>query len=571
MKRVAISFVGLWSVWILAATTASGQAPKVAADLQNPEKTAVQVIVQFDKDPTEAYHQKILSRGGTLKAALHSVKSATYWLPASAVAELANDPSVVHISQDHKIVAKLDYTASAVNAPAAWQSGWTGTGIGVALLDSGMSPDQDITERNVIYQQNLIQGEASGSVYDRYGHGMHVAGIIASNGASSSCANCTRTLKGMAPGANLINLRVLDENGESTDSTVIAGIETAIQLKEKYNIRVMNLSLGRPVFESYKVDPLCQAVEAAWRAGIVVVVAAGNEGRGNAAGNGGYGTITAPGNDPYVITVGAMKTMGTYERSDDLIASYSSKGPTLIDEVVKPDIVAPGNRVVSLLAPGDPALERETGSQGQVPYSYYESSAERGVSNRYLVLSGTSMAAGVVSGAVADLLQAQPSLTPDQVKALLMQTAYKVFPKSSVATDPVTGVSYTSYYDVFTRGAGYLDLAAALQNKEPLGMGSALSPTVRYSNLTEKPYLIFERGSMWNRLEQADVAWTPGRTWGTAGVEADRSLWSESGLWAERTIWSASKPKGERTLWGESMTDETASASDSNVIVTGEP
>src|SRR6202007_895655 len=141
-----------------------------------------------------------------------------------------------------------------------------------------------------------------------------------------------------------------DQYGHGTDSAVINAIQTAIRLKSQYNIRVINLSLGRQVFESYTLDPLCQAVEQAWKAGIVVVVAAGNQGRNNSAGTNGYGTIAAPGNDPYVITVGAMKTMGTPSRTDDLIASYSSKGPTLFDHVVKPDIVAPGNRVVSLLA-----------------------------------------------------------------------------------------------------------------------------------------------------------------------------------------------------------------------------
>jgi subtilisin family serine protease len=154
----------------------------------------------------------------------------------------------------------------------------------------------------------------------------------------------------MAPGASLINLRVLDANGESSDSTVISAIQTAIQLKSKYNIRVINLSLGRPPFESYTLDPLCQAVEAAWKAGIVVVVAAGNDGRVNTANNMGYGTINSPANDPYALTVGAMKTLATYSRTDDLMASYSSKGPSLIDNTAKPDIVAPGNLVVSALS-----------------------------------------------------------------------------------------------------------------------------------------------------------------------------------------------------------------------------
>src|SRR5205823_11310916 len=124
------------------------------------------------------------------------------------------------------------------------------------------------------------------------------------------------------------------------------------ELKNRYNVRVINLSLGRPIYESCGIDPLCQAVEAAWNAGIVVVTAAGNLGRN------GYATILSPGNSPHAITVGCMKTLGTFPRSDDLIASYSSKGPTYIDLTVKPDIVAPGNQVVSLLAPGS-TLARE--------------------------------------------------------------------------------------------------------------------------------------------------------------------------------------------------------------------
>ena len=143
----------------------------------------------------------------------------------------------------------------------------------------------------------------------------------------------------------------------------------AIALKSKYNIRVINLSLERPVFQSYQTDPLCRAVEAAWNAGIVVVVAAGNEGRNNTQGTNGYATVMAPGNDPYVITVGAMKTLGTTSRGDDLIASYSSKGPTLFDHVVKPDLVAPGNRVVSLLADKSPLATLYPANA--IPQSYY--------------------------------------------------------------------------------------------------------------------------------------------------------------------------------------------------------
>src|SRR5262249_10245168 len=136
------------------------------------------------------------------------------------------------------------------------------------------------------------------------------------------------------------------------DSQVIAAIQRAIQLKDTYNIRVINLSLGRPVYESYTLDPLCQAVEAAWQAGIVVVVAAGNAGRDNSLGTQGYATIQAPGNDPNVITVGATNVHASAMRDASTITTYSSKGPTLLDHLVKPDLVAPGNNIVSLLAPG---------------------------------------------------------------------------------------------------------------------------------------------------------------------------------------------------------------------------
>jgi len=151
---------------------------------------------------------------------------------------------------------------------------------------------------------------------------------------------------------NLIDLRVLDANGSGTDSMVIAAIQRAIALKSAYNIRVINLSLGRGISTGYAQDPLCQAVESAWRAGIVVVAAAGNFGRISVSGSNGYGTVAAPGNDPLVLTVGAMKSMNTYSRTDDQVASYSSKGPTTYDHVVKPDVVAPGNTVVSIDATG---------------------------------------------------------------------------------------------------------------------------------------------------------------------------------------------------------------------------
>ena len=146
---------------------------------------------------------------------------------------------------------------------------------------------------------------------DLYGHGTHVAGILGGNGASSTGYGYSETIKGIAPKVSILSLRVLDKDGVGSDSAVIAAIGRAIELKSRYNIRLINLSLGRPVYQSYKVDPLCQAVESAWKSGIVVVVAAGNSGRDDSRGTMGYATIASPGNDPYVITVAAMKTNET--------------------------------------------------------------------------------------------------------------------------------------------------------------------------------------------------------------------------------------------------------------------
>src|SRR5260370_14724824 len=286
------------------------------------------------------------------------------------------------------------------------------------------------------------------------------------------------------------NLRVLDGNGNGTDSSVISAINAAIGLAKTYNIKVINVSLGRPIYESYTQDPLCQAVESAWKSGVVVVAAAGNEGRDNSQGTNGYGTIMAPANDPYVITVGAMKDMRTISRSDDLIASYSSKGPTLLDHIVKPDIVAPGNRVISLIQVGSSIYKDSSAAANEIPNSYYMTGAP-GESTMYYQLSGTSMAPPTVSGAAALLLQQNPALTPDQVKSGLMTTATRTFPGFSIAIDPVTGISYTSQYDIFTVGAGYLDVWAALNNTDvaPAHAGSALSPTAFYDATTGNVYV----------------------------------------------------------------------------------
>jgi serine protease AprX len=350
---------------------------------------------------------------------------------------------------------------------------------------------------------------------------------------------------------------VLDENGSATDSQVIAAISQAIRLKSKYNIRVINLSLGRAVFESYKQDPLCLAVEKAWKNGIVVVVAAGNNGR--YLPTGGYATVTSPGNDPYVLTVGSMKPMGTPERTDDLIASYSSKGPTLLDHVVKPDVVAPGNLVAATETSNTALYNTELSNR--IPYSAYVYGGSSTPSKFYFELSGTSMATGVVSGAVADLLQARPLMTPDQVKARLMKTASKTFPASSSVYDAASGITYTSQYDIFTVGAGYVDLAAALASTE-LSSGTSLSPTAVYDSNTGNVYLTSDSSAVWGTKQawSGPVVWgstqfTGGSSimWGATTTGGSSIMWGASGLAGSSIMWGAGTSSGFSTIWSNSI------------------
>src|SRR5216117_528954 len=407
---------------------ADGNKHKLSKDVDALQSGAngatVDVIIQFSHVPTDAQHGKVQAKGGALKRKLDVIKGAHYSVPVESLQTLADDPDIAYISLNrpvsHTSTSTLDYTPETVNAPVAWQQwGLDGTGVGVAVIDSGVTavgdlywwiPANQTYGSRVVYSQNFVPGTTETS--DQYGHGTHVAGIIAGAGWFSTGSNFTHTFKGIAPNANIINLRVLDQNGAGTDSSAIAAIQTAINLKSAYNIRVINLSFGRQVFESYTLDPLCQAVEAAWNAGIVVLPAAGNQGRNDSAGTEGYGTIAAPGNDPYVITVGVMKTANTPTRIDDTIASYSSKGPTAFDYVVKPDIVAPGNQVVSLLSPYSNFPKQYSATDVYMP-EYVTNFKKSNLSPSYMRLSGTSMATPVVSGAVALMIQADPTLTPD--------------------------------------------------------------------------------------------------------------------------------------------------------------
>ena len=526
-----------------------GDPSKIASDLAKADPhSVVNVIVQFNLPPSSQDLGAIGQLGGQEQADLGLIQGKLYSIPAAALNGIAHNPHIAYISPDRVVSGMLDYANGTIGAQTAFSSGLMGSGVGVAVIDSGISNQTDLLNR-VVYSQSFVPKVTT--TIDQYGHGTHVAGIVAGNGAASTGTPYFKTFRGVAPKANLINLRVLDANGAGTDSAVISAINTAIQLKSKYNIRVINLSLGRPIFESYTIDPLCQAVEQAWNAGIVVVVAAGNDGRNRTQGTDGYATITAPGNDPLVITVGAMKTMGTLTRADDLIASYSSKGPTLLDHVVKPDIVAPGNRIISLEASKTTVLA--SSGTNYVPYSYYQNPANKGNSADYFKLSGTSMAAPMVSGAVALMLNKDSTLTPDTVKARLMKTATKTFPLYSTATDPVTGIMYTSQYDIFTIGAGYLDAWGALNSTDSVPAGSTAASPLAVFNSTTNSVTIANASTtsglhaVWGTTN----IWGPVAVWGASQfLDGQAALWGTSAIWGSSEVWGAGGTQGNATVWG---------------------
>jgi serine protease AprX len=392
----------------------------------------LRVIVQ--KQPGAGGVEAQVARlGGRVTRDLHIIHAFGADLPGRAVAELAAAGGVRWISADAPVVPagcnapcistgnlKSSYPQS-VRAKNVWNvsPGFRqGQGIGVAVLDSGITPHPDLGNRVVA---NVTVGTST-VVTDTYGHGTHVAGIIGGDGTVSN-----GTYIGIAPKVNLVNVKISNDAGAASAADVVAGLQWVNDNKGIYNIRVVNLSLNSSVAESYNVDPIDAAVEILWFNKVVVVVSAGNDGKN---------ALNPPANDPFVITVGAIDDKGTGSTSDDRMPAFSGYGTTS-DGFAKPDLVAPGVNLISDLA----------GSQAALPAQHPDhlTSGFTGAS-AYFRMSGTSMAAPVVAGAVALLLQDEPNLTPDQVKYRLISTVHAL----AGAAGP--GI-----------GAGLLNIEAALK------------------------------------------------------------------------------------------------------------
>jgi serine protease AprX len=372
------------------------------------------LVTQATKDPDAQLHliirevnpasdmaeRLVRSIGGRVTHELPIVGGFSAVLPAKALNPLARSRSVSHLWADAR-VHMADFNVSKFDTMAPntlWRSfiklpsvAYDGAGVTVAVLDTGIVASPDFGNR-IIASVDYTHAAAG---VDHFGHGTHMAGIIAGDGTLS-----TGRWAGVAPEANLVSVKVAPADGSTDVSVVIAGLQWVIANRAQYNIRVLNLSFGTDSTQSYVIDPLDYAVEQVWNSGVLVVAAAGNRGPDS-------GSINKPGDDPFVVTVGAMDGRATLDKSDDVIMPFSSRGPTQ-DGLAKPDLVAPGVTLVSV---------RDAGST----IDQYHSDAR--VGSYYFKGTGTSQAAAVVSGVAALMFQAKPSLTPNRAKALLMGTA----------------------------------------------------------------------------------------------------------------------------------------------------
>jgi serine protease AprX len=466
-------------------------------------------------------------------------------LPNGILTQLLNYPEVFRVHYDRPTSGfnyRTSVTVGAMTARAFL--GYDGAGVGVAVLDSGIANWHDdlsgtggsqsfpYGDQRVNKFVDFVSGQTT--PYDDNGHGTHVTGIIAGNGYDSTFGEKA----GIAPRASIISLKVLDANGLGTISSMIAAMSWIADNHAAYNIRVVNMSVGARIRESYWTDPLTLAAKALTDRGIVVVTAAGNFGK-NAAGQLQYGGITAPANAPWVLTVGASSTNGTLSRYDDTMAAFSSSGPTNIDFDAKPDLVAPGTGTVSLAAPG---------STFYATKSSFLVGGKWGLGFKpYLTLSGTSMAAPVVSGTVALMLQANPKLTPNLVKAILQYTA-QVYPA----------------YNALRQGGGFLNALGAVRLSRfyasnavgsTMPVQSVWSQQIVWGNHRLTGGYINPKANAWG----TDVIWGAARAldgdniiWGTNCPDAacDNIIWGTVDADLENIIWGTHGEFNDNIIWG---------------------
>ena len=417
-------------------------------------------LIQVAHGTAGAVAAKATAAGATDVAALDKLDLVTARLSADALGSLQSDARVSYLAADAVVTAsgegdhfekgraKPSPAIQIVDADQAW-SGATGRGVTVAVMDTGIAEHPDLAG-SVIARQDFVHDGAT--LFDPSGHGTFIAGLIAAHG---------ETFRGIAPDAKLVSLRVLDQKGNGTMHAVLAAFDWLLQNRAAMHIKVLNLSFGAPQRSSYHRELLAGVVESAWFAGVTVVAAAGNDGPA-------AGTVAMPGADPFVITVGSFADQGTVALNDDRESLFSSRGPTR-DGFAKPDVLAPGEHIVSLRVPGT-ALDRDEGRN--MP------------TGPYARLSGTSASTAIATGAAADVLEAHRGYSTTQVKGALIAGGRKI-----------AGTRTPS-----------LDVDDALTVK-PAKVNEGLQPSAVLLRLLAANGQLFGNGITWEGISWEGISW----------------------------------------------------------------
>ena len=518
-------------------TRRGGKADKAVSDGVATGKQKLKVLITFVDGTTFAQVRqdkelkKLITKGKVRRqfrmssgfAAEMTAAEIDSWLARPIIKSIALDDKV-RTSQvpdgtplpdpENPYATSADYDGQALRATLGLQPTDVGRGVGVAIVDSGIAPTPDLTGRISAFYDFSNGVITATAPNDGYGHGTHIAGLIAGSGAQSN-----GKYVGVATAARLIGLKVLDATGAGYSSDVIAAVEFATENKAALGIDVMNLSLGHPIYESAATDPLVQAIERAVSAGIVVVVSAGNHGMNYDTGLVGLAGLTSPGNSPSALTIGAARHKGTVSRFDDEVAVFSSRGPSWFDGFVKPDVLVPGQALYATALPNSTLAQKPGYAHPTLP--------------GYIKLSGTSMAAGVASGLVADIIDtnrrnrgADSVLTPNTIKAILQFTAIPL-----VDDDPTTPAA-------FEQGTGEVNMQGAL------ALTRAINPAAPLGS----PWL--ETGVDITSTIGNDVySWASILIWGNHYVAGNTAFWHVHAF-DDHVVWGDGD---DHIVWGESV------------------
>ncbi|NLH49330.1 MAG: S8 family peptidase [Myxococcales bacterium] len=534
--------------------------------------------MSFDRAVIWKLVDKLNASGYAIDEVFDSIHAFKLTADRAVVRDLVKLDEVSYITPDRDVqVSSLSLTNSTlgmdmvqVRTNATNFNGLTGEGVAVAVVDSGIDATQGdfggASGSRIVAVKNFSTEGTITNVADNYGHGTHVAGLIAGNGRDSYIKGYNTTFEGVAPEAKLVVAKVLKSDGSGSVSSVISALQWILSIRSTYNIRVANLSLGLPPMDPWSLDPLCQAVENAVANGLLVVVAAGNYGYYN--GKTLYGVVASPGITPSAVTVGASDSRDTVLRQqdpnghNDNVAFFSSRGPTAWNGLAKPDLLAPGVEVIAPLADGS-TLAASYPNRIVDACTYGGTPCGRANAD-YFKMSGTSMAAPLVAGTAALLLQANPSLTVNATKAILMLTAeplfYETSPASCYTNENWRNDANCRAIPAIEQGSGLLNVPGASflalsvrQDTNLLHAGDtwlldeSVEPITVFSSTGDE--VIWSQGLAWTGITvsgenlynlfqgsyQPGVVWGTGLAWTGIVIGTDpvftpiiRSLWASS-------------------------------------------